>query len=234
MEKIFKTYNGGKNGNGTFQNIINNIPKCTHFIEVFGGSCAISRNIILPCSTVINDIDRSIYIKLLELSKHLQSNVVVENESYSHIIDKYDVVSCNTFFYMDPPYLFSTRKSGKKLYNYEFSDDDHVNFLTMANKVKSNCMISHYPCELYDTYLKDWRTFDFESSTRHGMRTERIYMNYQQPENLQDYRYVGANYIHRQQIKRKISRWIKNIDEMETYEKKALLSAIIAKYAALI
>lgn len=232
MEKIFKTYNGGKGGNGTYQSIINHIPKCSRLVEVFGGSCAISRMIRLPGLTVINDIDRSIYEKLILLATHLKGTaVIVENKSYEDLIVKYDDDgSSDTFFYLDPPYLFSTRKSSKPLYKYEFSESDHIEFLSMAKTVRSNCMISHYPCELYNNELKGWQTFDFESNTRQGMRTERIYMNYDTPQILQDYRYLGKDYIERQQIKRKTERWLNRLAQLPDMERTALLSAVIGKY----
>jgi DNA adenine methylase len=227
MEKVFKTYNGGKDGNGTYQNIINHIPKCSRFVEAFAGNCAITRNIARPAVTVINDIDRSVYDKLVQLQEPC---LIVENNCYQELIVKYDCMSCDTFFYFDPPYLFSTRKSQQRLYNYEFSDSDHEKFLQLANTVKSNCMISHYPCDLYDNALKGWRTFDFESCTRNGMRTERIYMNYAQPQILQDYRYLGKDFIERQQIKRKTERLLKRLERLPELERTALLSAVIGKY----
>ena len=227
IKKPFSTYNGGKEGNGTFQNIINNVPKCTVFVEPFAGNCAIARHIARPAVTVISDIDSSIYGELLKLQKH---GIIVRNECYKAVIAEYDCNNQGAFFYLDPPYHFSTRKSQQRLYAYEFSDSDHAAFLSLAVKVESNCMISHYPCELYDNALKSWRTFDFESSTRSGMRTERLYMNYAAPKVLQDYRYLGDNFIKRQQIKRKTERWLNRLEALPPLERDALVSSVIAKY----
>jgi hypothetical protein len=50
---------GGKAGNGTYQAIINHIPKCDVFIDAMVGNGGIFFNLNLPALTVINDIDRS-------------------------------------------------------------------------------------------------------------------------------------------------------------------------------
>ena len=227
MEKAFKTYNGGKESNGTFQNIINHIPRCDRFVEVFAGNCTIARKINRPSVTVINDIDRSVYERLLKIAT---PSVIVENNCYQESIVKYDNAILQTFFYCDPPYLFSTRKSKRQLYKHDWTDQQHFDFLALAVSIKSNCMISHYPCEMYDTRLKNWRTFDFESTTRQGLRTERIYMNYDTPQILQDYRYIGKDYIERQQIKRKTQRLLKRLEALPSHERTALLSAIAEKF----
>lgn len=219
------SYNGSKNGNGTFQNIINNIPKCDVIVDCFAGSGAILNNIKLPKLAILNDIDPSVIVR----HNYDKPCLIVRNNCYQKIIEEYDILN-NVFFYFDPPYLFETRRSKKRLYKFEFTKDDHIEFLKVANTVKNNCMISHYPCPMYDEALKAWRTFDFESMTRKGLRTERIYMNYAPPTILQDYRYLGRDFIERQQIKRKTARLLKKFENLPTLERTALLSAVIAKY----
>jgi DNA adenine methylase len=227
LNKPFKTYNGGKEGNGTFQNIINYIPKCNRFIEVFAGNAAITRHIKRPLLTVINDLDVEVYQQLLSLES---PSIIVENLGYEALIVKYDCKLLNPFFYFDPPYLMETRRSKQRLYKHDWTDEQHVKFLSMVVKVKSNCMISHYPCPMYDLELEGWTTFDFESSTRNGMRTERIYMNYPPPQILQDYSFLGKDFTERQQIKRKTQRLLDKLERLPHLERTALLSAVIGKY----
>ena len=43
------TYSGGKNGNGTFQTIINEIPRCDVYFELFAGSAAVYNNMAPVC-----------------------------------------------------------------------------------------------------------------------------------------------------------------------------------------
>ena len=173
MEKAFDTYNGGKESAGTYQILINNIPKCDILIEAMAGNASIARRIKRPKLTVINDIDPAVIDKY----NYDRSDIIFLNQCYSEVIKNYDS-SQNAFFYFDPPYLFETRRSQQRLYNFEWTPTQHVEFLTMAVIVKSNCMISHYPCELYDRMLTGWRTHEFQSMTRQGLRTEKIYMNY--------------------------------------------------------
>ena len=225
--KPFSSYNGGKAGNGTYQNIINHIPKCNVFIDAMVGNGGILFNLKLPGLTVINDIDSGV-IEKYDI-QHFE-NIIIENFDYRSIIAKYDCDrSYNIFFYFDPPYLKSSRKSQKDLYRYEWNESQHIEFLSLTNTVKSNCMISHYPCELYDNYLKGWKTFDFQSTTRNGTATERIYMNYEKPTILQDFRYLGKDYIDRQRIKRKVQRFIKKLETLPDDERTAILTAVIDK-----
>jgi DNA adenine methylase len=227
MEKAYKTYNGSKSGNGTYQNIINFIPKCDILIEAFAGNASIIRKIKRPDLSVLNDIDPSVIDKYN--CDSLPPGILVKNDDYRSIINEFDSLS-NVFFYFDPPYLFETRKSKQRLYRFEFSDSDHVEFITMVQTVKSNCMISHYPCALYEEGLSSWKTFDFQSMTRQGLRTERLYMNYDTPVILQDYQYLGKDFIERQQIKRKTKRLLQKLAKLPTIERQALITSIIEKY----
>lgn len=230
MKKPFKTYNGGKAGNGTYQQIINQIPQCDVYIEPMVGNGGIFHALNLPALKVINDIDARV-IAAYDVAGS-QSKILVFNYCYKHIIDMCHSFSDKKFVYFDPPYLFDTRKSQKPLYKFEWTEADHIEFLTLAVSIKSNCMISHYPCELYDTMLAGWRTHDFQSMTRNGLRTERIYMNYPEPAILQDYRYIGTDYRERQRIKRKINRWINKLAGLPNDERTAILSVVMAKYGA--
>jgi DNA adenine methylase len=225
MSKPFTSYNGGKHGNGTYQNIINWIPKHDIFIEPMVGNGGIFHNLKLPKLSIINDIDPSVIVKY-----NCKPGLIVKNDCYSSIIKEYDDILRNIFIYFDPPYLFSTRSSKQKYYKHDWTDDDHYKFLSMVVIVKSNCMISHYPCKTYDDALKGWQTFDFESITRNGLRTERIYMNYPTPNILQDFRYLGKDFIERQQIKRKTERLLNKLESLPELERVALLSAVIGKY----
>lgn len=91
-------------------------------------------------------------------------------------------------------------------------------------------MVSHYPCDLYNEGLAGWRTLDYQSMTRKGLRTERLYMNYPAPNKLQDYRYIGKDFTDRQRIKRKIDREIKKLHRLPALERNAILQALQEKY----
>lgn len=78
--------------------------------------------------------------------------------------------------------------------------------------------ISSYPNALYDDRLKDWRYIDFTAQTRRGAATERLYMNYPEPDELHDYSYLGSDYKDRERIKLKFQRWVCSFESLPTIE----------------
>lgn len=226
MNRPKPTYNGSKAGNGTYQNIINFIPKCDVFIDAMVGNGGIVCNLKYPSYTIINDIDAGV-IDGFDADGH---GITKENLCVLDLIDKYDQRFTNAFFYFDPPYLKSTRKNQKSLYRHEWDLEDHQKFIAKVLTVKNNCMISHYPNAWYAEAFEKWNQHLFWSTTRNGRALECIYMNYEAPSILQDYRYLGKDFTDRQRIKRKIARWLKNLDAMPEVERAALLRSIIDKY----
>jgi DNA adenine methylase len=230
----FKTYNGGKSGNGVYQQIINLIPKCDVFIDAMVGNGGIASRLRLPAVTVINDydagvIDKYVCVITTDINVYGGHGIFKENLHSRALIDKYDY-GTRSFFYFDPPYLKSTRRSSRDLYKHEWTESDHVEFLSKVVNMKSKCMISHYPCTLYNEALKGWHTHTFEAQTRQGKAIECLYMNYPAPAVLQDYRYIGKDFTDRQRIKRKISRWVAILERLPVNERSAIISEIIQKY----
>ena len=142
--------------------------------------------------TFANSIDR-----LPDLHTRFR-HVLVENNSYEEILFRYDTQQ--TFFYIDPPYVASTRKGGT--YKHEMDDSDHENLLEIITcpLLSSKVMLSGYRSPLYDDMLKDWHTIDFErrhcpsigKTKETGLkgegitndthrRTETIWLNYPPP-----------------------------------------------------
>ncbi len=207
-------YPGSKGGNGTWQQIISQIPKCDIFIEAMAGSGILSSKIDpSSCSTITNDYERSIPADL-----HLH---------YRNLIDKYDCIAGTTVtFYFDPPYMFSTRKSSRQLYKLEWTDSDHDLFLARVLTVKSYCMISHYPCEKYTQALQSWRTIRYPSMTRNGIATEQLWLNFNVPKLLLSADKVGSDCWRRQAIQRKIARLSAKLSKLEPTERAAIITAL--------
>lgn len=226
-DKPYKTYNGGKAGNGTYQNIINHIPKIELFVDAMVGGGGIFFNLNLPALTVINDYDRSVSDKY---KKFKSAKIKVTNIDAMVLIDKYGYRGPSTLIYFDPPYLKSTRKNNQDLYEIEWTMNDHVIFLDKIKNCTSNIMISHYPNHLYDQSLKKWASHTFQSITRRGMATEKIYMNYATPIILQDYRYIGKNFTDRQRIKRKVIRICEKLKNINPLERAAIITAVIDQF----
>ena len=106
-----------------------------------------------------------------ERLKHAQ----IENRDAIDLIKNFK--GQDTFIYVDPPYLQSTRK--KYLYNHEMMDEQHVELLKVLCNSTCKIMISGYDNELYKEYLKCWNKATKNTTAECSVRrTETIWMNY--------------------------------------------------------
>lgn len=88
-----------------------------------------------------------------------------------------------TFIYIDPPYLLSTRK--KNLYNHELDEGYHVKLLKVLCESDCKIMISGYENDLYNNYLKGWEKATKSTIAENSIkRTEVIWMNYETEEQI--------------------------------------------------
>lgn len=99
--------------------------------------------------------------------------VYIDNRDFRFVLEHYDTPE--TFFFCDPPYLFSARRAGKH-YKYEMIEKDHVDFLELVNKLKGKCMICGYPSELYEKYLHGWRREEKEIPLSSQQREKKVYI----------------------------------------------------------
>ena len=130
--------------------------------------------------------------------------------------------------YCDPPYLMSTRRSGK-LYKHEFTDAQHRQLLRVIRKLPCMVMVSGYWSKEYAEALDGWSAIQYQAMTRGGrMATEWVWFNFPAPVALHDYRYLGQNFRERERIKRKKNRWTARLQKMPTLERQALLYAVNA------
>ncbi len=91
---------------------------------------------------------------LPKLSERMVS-VLIENRDFRDIISLYDTEE--TLFYVDPPYLPETRKSGA--YQHELTTDDHRDLIEILRHIKGKAMLSGYPSDLYDSlgwHKREW------------------------------------------------------------------------------
>jgi len=136
-------------------------------------------------------------------------------------------VSSDTLIYLDPPYLMNTRSSQRALYRHECTDEQHSELLRIIRRLPCMVMISGYWSRMYADALKDWRTVTFQACTRGGrMATEWVWLNFAEPLELHDYRYLGTDYRERERIKRKQLRWRGRLERMNSLERYAILSTI--------
>ena len=99
-------------------------------------------------------------------------------------------------YYLDPPYLPSTRQEGsRELYHgYEMTDTDHEELLQLINTVDGKVLLSGYPSDMYDDYLKrsnGWHRFQWEAprqgsaaGAKKSWAKETLWFNYPPPKQL--------------------------------------------------
>ncbi|MEM4297257.1 MAG: DNA adenine methylase, partial [Nitrososphaerota archaeon] len=78
-------------------------------------------------------------------------NVHISRMDGIEFIKKWD--SVDTLFYIDPPYILSTRKS-KKIYRYEQPDEYHERLVNMLLGIQGKAMVSHYLHPIYQELEK--------------------------------------------------------------------------------
>ena len=105
--------------------------------------------------------------------------VQIEHMDALRLMERYD--NTDVLMYLDPPYLRSTRKSGR-LYHCEMDDAQHIRMLEIATASKAKIIISGYDSGLYARYLDGWHTEKRLSQiTSTEKATETLWMNYEPP-----------------------------------------------------
>ena len=88
-------------------------------------------------------------------------------------------------------------------------------------------MLSGYSSPLYESLLSEWRQVQFHSKSRAGHLTrEIVWMNYPEPSELHDYRYLGQGFRDRQRIKRQQERWRSKLLQMPELERNSLIGVL--------
>jgi len=115
-------------------------------------------------------------------------NVQIENLPALEIIRRYDTK--DTLFYCDPPYVLSTR-CGKD-YEFEMTDEEHIELSETLHKVKGKVALSGYDCELYRDLYSDWecikdkpRPCPSSKKKKKPLRQECLWVNYDTKEQKQ-------------------------------------------------
>lgn len=136
-----------------------------------------------------------------------------------------------TFVYCDPPYPLASRRSGR-LYDHELTDEDHANLVaTLKHAASAGAMVcvSSYDNPLYREALDGWRTVRFWSTTRGGrMAEECLWMNYPEPDELHDYRYLGSNKRQREKLRRRIRNWTRALQRLPKKQRDAMVQEMLA------
>lgn len=83
--------------------------------------------------------------------------VVIENRDAFSLIPQHD--SERTLFYVDPPYVKSTRNKGDD-YRHELTDVQHTDLAQLLRRLKGMVVLSGYPSEIYNDLYGSWTRID--------------------------------------------------------------------------
>ena len=115
-------YPGGKNADGTYQRIINQIPPHVLYVEPFAGSAAICRNKRPAERSVLIDLDPGALAVLAEVVP--RGTVLLKTGGIAWLEEVGPELPADAFVYCDPPYLPSTR-SKRRIYRWELTEAVH-------------------------------------------------------------------------------------------------------------
>ena len=118
------------------------------------------------------------YAEKLPVLTERFSGVVIEQRPALDVIRNNDTP--NTLFYVDPPYVHSTRSGiSNKAYRYEMSDKEHEDLSSLLKSVRGKVVLSAYPSDLYHALYGDWYHTE-RASLADGARkrTEVLWMNF--------------------------------------------------------
>jgi DNA adenine methylase len=119
--------------------------------------------------------------------ERLKRVLVLDGRDGADVIRSQDAES--TLYYIDAPYIASTR-TAPKVYRHEMSDDDHARLIQTLVLIEGKAMVSHYRHPVYDALHErhGWRRVDFDLANHaSGAKLKRrvvesLWMNYD-PEN---------------------------------------------------
>jgi DNA adenine methylase len=105
--------------------------------------------------------------------------VQIENRPASYVIEKYETP--DTLFYVDPPYLWESRKH-VKAYGHEMTGEDHAALAAALNACRCRVAISAYENPMTDELFPAPKWFKTKEKAKEhrmgGTRTEALYSNY--------------------------------------------------------
>lgn len=228
-------YFGSKEQPATLARIINQISPHDVFVSGFAGNCAVTRYKRPAGRTVLYDLDLDV-VEAWDIATIADPRVVVARTNFLLLLELTSAAEAWTrggsavFTFLDPPYPIGTRTSNNR-YKHELTDEQHEQLLEKAKHLPGDVMICTYPNDIYTQALGDeWRLIEYEAVTRGGMRTEQLWMNYEEPTELHDYRFLGADRREREVIKRRRETILRKLERLPVLERRAALRRINEKF----
>lgn len=97
--------------------------------------------------------------------------VYLENDDAINVMRRWD--SPETLYYVDPPYVASSRVDGCRGYAHEMDDTEHRQLAAALNELSGMVIVSGYPSPLYDEIFSGWeRVQRSHVADKGNMRTE--------------------------------------------------------------
>jgi DNA adenine methylase len=229
-------YPGGKGGAGVHQTIINQMPPHRVYIEPFiGGGSIFRHKAPAQASIVIDADDRVANYWLVRTGENGDAtgetgengdagSITVIHGDAGQFLESYNFLG-DELVYCDPPYVMASR-SGRRIYKHEMTDEQHFHLVAVLLTIPAAVMLSGYRNAIYDELLAHWRRVDFQSMTRGGVRTESLWMNYEQPAVPAELTYLGTDYRQRERIKRKKLRWKAKLEKLPAAEQAAIMEVL--------
>lgn len=122
-------------------------------------------------------ITNSIDLAAQRLRGSTTNLVQIEHMDAFRLIERYN--SPDVLMYLDPPYVRSTRKSGK-LYRYEMNDEQQKQLMELITESKAKIIISGYDSNLYNTALQGWyKDSTYSQTTSTALAQEVIWQNFE-------------------------------------------------------
>ncbi len=109
------------------------------------------------------------------------TGVLIENRDALDVMGLYD--GPQTLFYVDPPYVLSTRQlaGAGRYYRHEMDDAEHYRLLDRLEGLSGMVVLSGYESAIYGDRLADWKSFRTQSRIAagrgSGTRTEIVWIN---------------------------------------------------------
>ncbi|HGJ4361758.1 TPA: DNA adenine methylase [Salmonella enterica subsp. enterica serovar Thompson] len=225
------SYLGSKAASGVYQKIIAEMPPHDTYIETHLGSGAVMFHKPPARNSVGIDIDSSAFSLT---RRRWKDKGLTPPDIHFHYGDAVSFLEWDFDFatagrvliYADPPYMPETRTSHAR-YRHEYTVADHERLLRCLMSLPENVsvILSGYPSQLYDSTLTGWRTREFQAMTRGGVRTEKIWMNYEEGK-AYSHTFAGRDYNDRARIKRKAARWRDKFAALPPAERLAIMTAL--------
>lgn len=203
------------------------MPKHDVYIEAFLGSGSIMRRKKPAKENIGIDIDAG---AIVEFDKRIHdcNMLLLIGDSVKLLASSELTMRPGLLIYCDPPYLLSTRASKNRIYKHEMmSEAEHARLLEVLLSLNCMVMISGYDSTLYNSMLMSWRKAEFPTINRANKRViECVWMNFDEPLELHDSRFLGKNFTDRQRIKRKRERIKQKLLRLPALERQVLFEAI--------